>query len=494
MKAWRALTPESRRSMGQFFTPGALAQMIAERPSLRGLPVDGGRLRILDPGAGVGALGAALVQRVAREAPELPVHLTMVESDPKVLEGLEGTAEAASRWAFESGVDLTVETVHADFVEWATERFLGVFRDDGLFDIAILNPPYLKIATRSRHRALTAQVACEVTNLYAAFVALSIEALKDGGRMVAITPRSFTNGPYFRPFRRFLNERTVFESVDVFESRASLFSDTDVLQENVIYCVRRARAKPDAVRLLFHGGDGDVVEHEADYESVMPADDPECFIFLRNGEDDHRTAERVNRLPSRLNDLAADVSTGRVVTFRSREDLRARPDPDTAPLLYPHHLRGGYVTWPVESEKPNALAVNEHTRPMLFPRGHYVAVKRFTSKEERRRVTPTHVPAEVFEGESIAFENHVNVFHSCGAGLDHDLAVGLTLYLGSSIVDQYFRQFSGHTQVNATDLRSLPYPDRDTLSAMGRTVEDAGALTQDEVDRIVDMTVWGARE
>lgn len=494
MEVWESLTTGSRRSRGQFFTSASLAQLIAERPSLRGLRMDGGRLRILDPGAGLGALGAALVQRVAREAPRIPVHLTMVESDPEVYRALEGTAEAARRWACHSGIDLTVETVAADFVDWAADRFLGVFREEGLFDLAILNPPYLKIATRSRHRALTAQVACEVTNLYAAFVALSVESLSDGGRVVAITPRSFTNGPYFRPFRRFLKERTVFESVDLFESRCSLFSEAEVLQENVIYCLRRARTKPEAVRLFFHGGDGHIVEQEADHESVMPAADPECFIFLRNGEDDHRAAERVNGLPSRLGDIAAEVSTGRVVAFRSRDNIRERPEPGTAPLLFPQHLRRGYVTWPLESGKPNALAVNEETRSMLFPRGHYVAVKRFTSKEEKRRVAPTHVPAEALDGESIAFENHVNVFHRGGGGLDRDLAVGLTLYLGSGIVDQYFRQFSGHTQVNATDLRSLPYPRRDTLTAMGELVDDAGALRQEDVDRIVNAAVWDVRE
>jgi adenine-specific DNA-methyltransferase len=52
------------------------------------------------------------------------------------------------------------------------------------------------------------------------------------------------------------------------------------------------------------------------------------------------------------------------------------------------------------------------------------------------------------------------------------------------VVDQYFRRFSGHTQVNATDLRALAYPDRKTLQAMGAELK-ALDLTQDEIDELV---------
>jgi adenine-specific DNA-methyltransferase len=59
----------------------------------------------------------------------------------------------------------------------------------------------------------------------------------------------------------------------------------------------------------------------------------------------------------------------------------------------------------------------------------------------------------------IGFENHLNVLHIRGAGLPPDLARGLghipELHAGRFVS---FRQFSGHTQVNANDLRTLRYP------------------------------------
>jgi adenine-specific DNA-methyltransferase len=39
-------------------------------------------------------------------------------------------------------------------------------------------------------------------------------------------------------------------------------------------------------------------------------------------------------------------------------------------------------------------------------------------------------------------------------------------------VDAYFRQFSGHTQVNAADLRRLRYPSEQQLRRLAKIVGD----------------------
>ena len=71
----------------------------------------------------------------------------------------------------------------------------------------------------------------------------------------------------------------------------------------------------------------------------------------------------------------------------------------------------------------------------------------------------------------VAFENHLNYFHSGGIGLSPRLAKGLAVYLNSSLFDRYFRLFSGHTQVNATDLRKMRYPTREQLIRMGNHID-----------------------
>ncbi len=146
---------------------------------------------------------------------------------------------------------------------------------------------------------------------------------------------------------------------------------------------------------------------------------------------------------------------------------RDQPSGDTAPLLYPHHFNDGALCWPKPHKKPNALLLTNDVCKWLMPRGHYVLVKRFTAKEERRRLVAYHLPDNALDAAYIGFENHWNVFHVGKCGMDEDTARGLAVFLNSTILDEHFRVFSGHTQVNATDLRNMRYPSREQLQKLG---------------------------
>jgi adenine-specific DNA-methyltransferase len=64
------------------------------------------------------------------------------------------------------------------------------------------------------------------------------------------------------------------------------------------------------------------------------------------------------------------------------------------------------------------------------------------------------------------------------------LAKGLAAFLNSSLVDLYFRQFSGHSQVNATDLRMLRYPTRSMLERVGTAIKTPD-MPKEELDGLV---------
>lgn len=64
------------------------------------------------------------------------------------------------------------------------------------------------------------------------------------------------------------------------------------------------------------------------------------------------------------------------------------------------------------------------------------------------------------------------------APLDRQLAIGLAAFFNHELVDIYFRSFSGHTQVNAADLRRLRFPDRATLEEFGSALRPQEACDE----------------
>ena len=343
-------------------------------------------------------------------------------------------------------------------------------RDASPSQAAILNPPYRKIGAASRERRLLRSVGLDATNLYAAFVALAVRLLVPGGQLVAIIPRSFCNGPYFRAFRALLLDATALRRIHVFTSRDRAFGEDGVLQENVI--IHAVAGPPDGAQILVSSSahaEAPCRRRTLPAETVIRSAAGDRFLHLPVGVDDGADSSWMAGLPCTLADLGLTVSTGRVVDFRARAHLRPQAGPGLLPLIYPCHFAQGRIAWPrPQARKPNALARHDDTEALLVPSGFYTVTKRFSSKEERRRLVAAVYDPDLVSAAPVGFENHLNYFHEQGHGLDPDLAYGLMVFLNATPIDRYFRQFNGHTQVNATDLRSLRYPARKDLTAWGR--------------------------
>ncbi|GLZ06295.1 hypothetical protein Acsp03_37610 [Actinomadura sp. NBRC 104412] len=474
--ALAGLAPKTQDSLGQFFTPARAAALIAGMPRL---PQEG-RLRVLDPGAGSGMLSAALVARALGECPDLIIHVVAVECDTTILPHLKATLDACL--AAGQG-RVTFDLIEADFISAST----GITRDDRLsnFDLVIQNPPYAKLGKFSAPRIAVREVGADAPNVYAAFLALATAALKPHGQLVAITPRSFCNGPYFGAFRSYLLDQIALDRIHIFESRSIVFADTGVLQENVVFSGTKGGSRDQVLLSTSNGHEDKESRRNVAYTDVVHPGDPHQFVRITANDEDIEIAERMLSLPATLESLGIKVSTGRVVDFRSRECLLNAAEDDAVPLIYPGNLRDGVVVWPRDIRKPQWFRpLTQKDANMLFPEGWYCIVKRFSSKEERRRIV-----AAVWSPERIcspvAFENHVNVFHLDGAGLDRNIAFGLSMWLNSSLVDRFFRTFSGHTQVNATDLRSMRFPGREMLRHLGELAPET-MPAQSEIDSLVD--------
>jgi len=446
--------------LGQYLTPASTARFMASLFR----PTESVHHRLLDPGAGIGSLSGAFLERCMAGASAIDcLHITAIEIDEGLREILAHGLSTP-----DAPFDVSTEILGGDFIEEAVNRIQ--FATGERFSHAILNPPYKKLGSQSRHRKLLRQVGIETVNLYAAFTALALELLAPGGQLVAIIPRSFCNGPYYRPFREFLLRRAAIHRLHLFGARDRAFRDDDVLQENIIVLLEREGRQNEVViststddRFL------DIVQDSYPFEQIVEPTDPERFIHIPTTREP-ATLATATAVQCSLADLGIQVSTGPVVDFRLKSHLRELPADDTVPLLYPGHLTHGRTTWPKPgSKKPNAIVRNTDTEKWLYPSGCYCVVRRFSSKEEKRRIVATVVRPESFPGAvRLGFENHLNVFHANRQGLPEALAQGLAVFLNSSAVDTEFRRFSGHTQVNATDLRRMKYPDREALLELGR--------------------------
>jgi len=476
---------KSRSEIGQFLTPAGIAQFMA---SLFARHVE--QVRILDPGAGAGALFSACVANLCgrRKRPQ-SIEVVAYEIHEGLVPCLTETMELCRNVCCEAGVRFDGHVLHTDFVDAAIEQTeCRLFSSENQrFTHAILNPPYKKINGQSRTRRLLDAAGMGTSNLYAAFVWLAVQMLEPGGELVAITPRSFCNGPYFRRFRKALLELTSLRHIHVFESRKKAFSDDAVLQENVIFHAVRSRSRHKKVTISSTSGPHfDSLKMRAvPYKHVVLPGDPDMFVYLVQDEKDHRVMECMGSFDAGLDKLGLEVSTGRVVGFRARDFLRRKPGTTTMPLIHPCHLRNGSVEWPkLGGKKPNAIVACSETADLMVESGYYVLTKRFTAKEERRRVVATVFDPKKLGAPLVGFENHLNYFHVKGKGMSARLARGLAMFLNSTLFDAYFRLFSGHTQVNATDLRRMRYPSRQALLRLGVHMKNQ-MPKQELIDKII---------
>ncbi len=374
------------------------------------------------------------------------------------------------------------EVIGGDFIENAANQYLI---DHGEFTHVIMNPPYKKINIDSPHRKFLRAVGIETVNLYTGFAGLALKMLQPHGHLVAIIPRSFCNGPYYKSFRNFLISENAIRHIHIFESRSKAFREDEVLQENIIIVVEKHGEQKDIlVTSSRDGGFADVKSHRYPFTEIVKPGNGERFIYIPGGAGDAPVA-----LPlcatERLADLGLGVCTGPVVDFRLKKHLLKEYEAGAAPLLYPGHFDGYETRWPKpDFKKWNYIRVNEMTQKWLMKAGTYAVVRRFSAKEERRRVYSSVLRRQALGNAAwVGVENHLNVLHCEKGGLTEELAFGLTTYLNSTAVDNYFRLFNGHTQVNATDLRQIKYPPKKILEQIGRWAIKKGTPSQDQIDQ-----------
>ncbi len=471
---------EARRyQFGQFFTPPVVARYMANLADI--LPH---QARILDPGAGVGMLACALCELAKlQQVPSLTV--VAYESDPALHMLCSFTLDYARDYLQEHQVQLSIELHPQDFLEDMARQFTSPslwsnsLRPERPFDLAILNPPYFKVNQTDRRAKIVKDIAFGRTNMYTMFMSLAASSLRIGGRFISITPRSFASGAYFKQFRRQFFSMISPDLIHLFDSRRSTFEDADVLQENIIFAgVKRGLAAVEAETVTISRSKGlaDLAipfVQQAVRRLILDEKQQDSVLHLPTSDIDTHLLQVFQGWKHRLSTYGLEISTGPVVPFRAVDLLTSTEmvqQGQAVPLFWLQHVRRMSIQWPLENfDKPQGIVA--HADPKLLVKNTtQIILRRFSAKEEARRITAAVFPANIFASPTVGLENHLNYLYRPGGTLTNEEATGIAVFLNSSLVDRYFRIANGNTQVNATDLRKLPLPPLEQLIQIGQQV------------------------
>lgn len=473
----------------QYFTPMSIAYFMSSMFK----PIKKSAIKVLDPGAGIGNLSASFIASVSewKNKPR-KIIVEQYEIDKDLIPVLKRNMELCIDLCKENNIHLEFIIKNEDFILSSVNKIIKG-EEEKLYDYIILNPPYKKLGSNSYHKALALKIGIDVPNYYAAFVALSYRMLKKKAQLVCIIPRSFCNGQYFKAFRIDLLKNIKIEKLHLFESRKDIFYD-DVIQETMIMYLTRNKQKPTDILEMTESVKDDfskLIRTKKKFDDVIFPTDSEKIIRIIRGNDTE-VVERMHSLPCTLDELKISVSTGPVVDFRVKPELLSyQGNIWSLPIIYPENFVNGFVQWPILGRKPGFILEHKSNYNQLRPPGIYVLVKRMSSKEERRRIVAAIYDSQMTVQTSVAFDNKVNYYHVNNSGLnDRNLAKGLSLYLNSSLVDFYFRTFSGSTQVNLADLKSLKYPNLKQLVLLGESYENE-LPKQDVIDKILTRILFG---
>lgn len=133
----------------------------------------------------------------------------------------------------------------------------------------------------------------------------------------------------------------------------------------------------------------------------------------------------------------------------------ALAEDDAVPLFYSQHIQDGKVVFPAGKE--HEYIVTEQ-RGLLQENTNYLFVKRFTAKEEHRRLQcGVYLARKHPEYTEISTQNKIN-FISGLRELSECVVYGLYVLFNSTLYDSYYRILNGSTQVNSTEINSMPVP------------------------------------
>lgn len=439
----------------QYFTPGFVTNFVAHNL------IDLARKshKILDVAAGVGNIGAAVGIVVSQLTASADNELYAVEIDPELVKECETLLSSILR-------DTSVEhkVYNCDFLELFLE-----FKSNNInFTSIVMNPPYKKFQRKDFDALRLTDYDIEYSpNLYSIMMSCALDLLADNGELIAIVPRSFCSGTLFHAFRKKIVKNFEIRFIHLFESRSKVFAFDGVQQETLVIKISKTTLLKKTITISYGDDFENAVIADRDYDTVIFPNDSQHVIHIPYSETDEYLLSKILSFKSSLDDLGLKISTGKVVDFRNEPHL-TKDKKDSALLFCKENL--GRDCFNFANDKiNNYIKINKFTENKILDNQCHIVMNRMFFKESENVITAQIVECGLNDNIKIAVENHLNYISGLNNNLlDYNLAMGIKVYLESKIVSDYFKRFLGSTQINAADIKSLPFPCKEQLIQMGQ--------------------------
>jgi adenine-specific DNA-methyltransferase len=192
-----------KKNRGQFFTPIDIAEFMVN------IGLKDNPKKILDPALGGGIFISTLKNRTTQKQ-----SYTVVEKDPLCI-----AMAKINLSKFENG---DIEYKSMDFLDFQNSQY----------DLIIANPPYVRFHDIENRDETISKIESEIDtklsrliNYYALFFFKAKNLLREGGKLIFITPSEFLNVNYGTSIKEYFKKNYEIESIITFENGALVFED-----------------------------------------------------------------------------------------------------------------------------------------------------------------------------------------------------------------------------------------------------------------------------
>jgi len=445
--------PKHRKKLSQYFTPQNIAFFMASLFNLN----ENDQINIVDPCAGFGILPMAIINEIYK--------LDENSKGTAVLYELDGRLSSSLNSVFKNENVLKnweIKVLNEDFL-------LSEIKQANMI---ICNPPYAK------HSRKTYSEKYELNyeyypNIYCYFLIKSLETLEAKGQLVFLLPRSFCSGSFYDTFRKTILDNNSIEYIHIFNSRINLFES--VTQESIIVKIIKGQKQSDTITVST--SDNSFFENYKSFkiqEKDLIFSNSRKIIRIPSGTKDVQVIELADSWKKKFEQSEYCVSTGKVVDFRNQNSLTKEIIPfKNAPLIWMDGFESDRISFNTEKEF-SAIDINEKTIKKLIPAANYVFIKRMTSKNQKKRIQSAYILKEDINSNYVGVDNKVNYIYKKIGEMTHEETIGLSAFLNISFIDNYFRVINGNTQVNVSDIKILPFIDRNIIVQIGNYVIENG--------------------